>query len=258
MEDLRTANEPDLDLISINLTSPESALVIVAHPDDAEFQCGATLAKWARAGCIVHHLVLTDGSKGTWDRGMDQSLLVELRKEEQRKAATLLGGTGVVFLAKIDGELEPNRATRAQVCEVIRRLRPEVILGHDPWKRYRLHPDHAAAGTLCVEGIVAARDPFFHPEQLVDGITPHRPHALLLFEPDQPNHAEAVSEQDLQAQVEALFAHQSQIETSHLYKSTAADPIEQFRIKQRGELERCGRWASVPLAQQFHLMTGQI
>jgi LmbE family N-acetylglucosaminyl deacetylase len=258
MDDLRRANEPDLQLISVNLKTPKSALVIVAHPDDAEFQCGATLAKWARAGCIVHHLVLTDGSKGTWDRGMDQSVLVELRKAEQRKAATILGGTGVVFLGKIDGELQPNQATRAQVCEVIRRLKPEAILGHDPWKRYRLHPDHAAAGRLCVEGIVAARDPFFHAEQLVDGILPHRPESLLLFEPDQPNHAEAVSDRDLQAQVEALLAHESQIETTHLYKSSAEDPMEQFREEQRELFERAGRWASVPLAQQFHLITEQL
>ncbi|CAB4891306.1 unannotated protein [freshwater metagenome] len=258
MDDLRKANEPDLSQISVNLATPKSALVIVAHPDDAEFQCGATLAKWARAGCIVHHLVLTDGSKGTWDRGMDQSELVQLRKVEQRKAATILGGTGVVFLGQIDGELESNRATRAQVAAVIRRVKPEVVLGHDPWKRYRLHPDHAAAGRLCVEGIVAARDPFFHPEQLVDGITPHRPEALLLFEPDQPNHAESVSHQDLQTQIDALLAHESQVETTHLYKSTAADPIEQFRIQQREQLERTGRWASVPLAQQFHLLTEQL
>ncbi len=258
MDDLRRPNEPDVEQISINLATPQSALVIVAHPDDAEFQCGATLAKWARTGCIVHHLVLTDGSKGTWDRSIDQSELVQIRKEEQRQAATILGGTGVVFLAQIDGELKSNRATRAQVCAVIRRVQPEVILGHDPWKRYRLHPDHAAAGRLCVEGIVAARDPFFHPEQLVDGITPHRPQALLLFEPDQPNHAESVSDQDLEAQIGALLAHQSQIETTHFYKSAPGDAVEQFRIQQREQLERSGRWASVPLAQQFHLITEQL
>ena len=244
--------------ITIDLPQPNSALVIVAHPDDAEFHCGATLAKWARAGCTVHHLVLTDGSKGTWDRGMDQSVLVEVRKAEQRTAATILGGTGVVFLGKIDGELNSDRETRAQVSAIIRRLKPEVILGHDPWKRYRLHPDHAAAGRLCIEGIVAARDPFFHPEQLVDGITPHRPEALLLFEPDQPNHAETISEQDLQLQIDALLAHESQIETTHLYKSAAADPLQQFRIEQFERHERLGQWASVPLAQQFHLLTEQL
>ncbi|MEX0767120.1 MAG: PIG-L deacetylase family protein, partial [Microthrixaceae bacterium] len=252
MDDLRRAIEPDVEQITVNLTTPQSALVIVAHPDDAEFQCGATLAKWARAGCVVHHLILTDGSKGTWDRSIDQSELVQLRKAEQRQAATILGGTGVIFLSQIDGELESNRAVRAQVSAVIRRVQPEVVLGHDPWKRYRLHPDHAAAGRLCVEGIVAARDPFFHPEQLIDGITPHRPQALLLFEPDQPNHAESVTDQDLEAQIKALLAHQTQTETTHFYKSLEGDPVEHFRIQQRELLQRSGRWASVPLAQQFH------
>ena len=243
---------------SVDLEVPASALVIVAHPDDAEFQCGATLAKWARAGTVVHHLVLTDGSKGTWDRTVDQSELVRQRKDEQRRAATVLGGTGVVFLDGIDGELEANRSRRAQVCAVVRRLRPDVVLGHDPWKRYRLHPDHHAAGRLCVEGIVAARDPFFHPEQLVDGVTPHRPEALLLFEPDEADHAETVSEADLATKLAALEAHESQMETTHFYKGVEGDPLEQFRIRQRGRLEQAGRWAGVPLAEAYHLMVDQL
>ena len=76
---------------SIDLEVPERVLVIVAHPDDAEFQAGATLAKWTRMGAQVSHLVLTDGSKGTWDPNADQIALVERRKEEQRSAATASG-----------------------------------------------------------------------------------------------------------------------------------------------------------------------
>ncbi len=95
------------------LATPSSALVIAAHPDDAEFQCGATLAKWSRRGCTVHHLVLTDGSKGTWDPAADQSALVIQRRREQREAAHSLGATGeVVFLDRVDGELQPDVATR--------------------------------------------------------------------------------------------------------------------------------------------------
>ena len=240
--------------ITIDLPSPSSALVIVAHPDDAEFQAGATLAKWARAGCVIHHLVLTDGSKGTWDRSVDQSVLVERRKDEQRAAATILGGSGVVFFNSVDGELVATVPNRAKVAAVIRRLRPAVVLGHDPWKRYRLHPDHQAAGKLCVDGIVAARDPFFHPEQLIDGVTPHRPDALLLFEPDLANHAESVSEEDLATKLRALEAHESQMETTHFYRVDAGDPLEGFRVRQRGVLEDGGLWADVPLAERFHLM----
>ena len=116
--------------------------------------------------------------------------LVATRQEEQRAASRALGGIGsVVFLGWPDGELESGLRQRWEVCYWIRRLRPDVVLGHDPWKRYRLHPDHRHAGFLAVEGIVAARDPHFFPEQKVDH---HRPSALLLWEADEPDHVEDV------------------------------------------------------------------
>ena len=163
---------------TIDLPVPDRALVIVAHPDDAEFQAGATLAKWARAGCEVHHLVLTDGSKGTWDPTVDPAELVAERHREQHAAAHALTGSAdagrVHFLDLIDGELVCDVTNRGLVARVIRQVRPTVVIGHDPWKRYRLHPDHRAAGKLCVDGIVAARDPGFHPELLRDGLDPHQ------------------------------------------------------------------------------------
>jgi len=242
-----------------DLATPASALVIVAHPDDAEFQAGATLAKWSRSGAVVHHLVLTDGSKGTWDPSTDQAELVTRRQGEQRAAAGALGATGeCVFLGEIDGELRTDTDSRGRVAEVIRRLRPEVILGHDPWKRYRLHPDHHAAGRLCIDGIVAARDPFFHPEQLRDGLVPHRPDALLLFEADEANHIESVQEQDLEARNAALEAHVSQMETTHFYRVGEGDPLEEFRRRERQRLERGGADAGIPLEARYHLIVDQL
>jgi LmbE family N-acetylglucosaminyl deacetylase len=246
---------------SVDLPTPASALVVVAHPDDAEFQCGATLAKWARAGCQVHHLVLTDGSKGTWDPGVDQADLVRRRRDEQRAAATALGGAGVEFLDHVDGELRSDRTTRAEVAAVIRRLRPEVVLGHDPWRRYRLHPDHRAAGEIVVEAIVAARDPFFHPEQLGRGLRTHRPRALLLFEADEVNHLESVGESDLSAKLRALEAHASQLETTHFYRvddGTQADRLEAFRRRERERLRRAGEPAGLRLAEAYHLIVEQL
>ncbi|MEC7829154.1 MAG: PIG-L family deacetylase, partial [Actinomycetota bacterium] len=150
---------------------PDSALAIIAHPDDAEFQCGATLAKWAASGTVVHHLVCTDGSKGTWDPEVDQVALVATRKSEQIAAARRIDSKGsVIFLDQVDGELQSDLTMRSEVARVIRQLRPQVVLGHDPWRQYRLHPDHRHAGLLAVEGIVAARDPFFFPEH---GLEPH-------------------------------------------------------------------------------------
>src|SRR5690606_32639273 len=144
--------------VSRDLATPARALAIAAHPDDVEFQCGATLAKWAAAGCEVSHLICTDGSKGTWDVGADLAALVVTRQAEQHAAAKALGATGeVVFLGWPDGELDTGLRQRWEVAYWIRRLRPDVVLGHDPWKRYRLHPDHRAAGLLACDGVVAAR-----------------------------------------------------------------------------------------------------
>jgi LmbE family N-acetylglucosaminyl deacetylase len=191
--------------------TPGRALAVCAHPDDVEFGCGATLAKWSADGCVVSHLILTDGSKGTWDPTCDLQSLVRRRQEEQRAAARALGATGeVVFLGRVDGELVDDLATRSEVAEVIRRLRPDVVLGHDPWKRHRLHPDHRSAGFLTVDGAVAARDPHFFPEH---GLPHHRPDELLLFEADVIDHVEDVAG-FADTKVAALLAHQSQHEST--------------------------------------------
>jgi LmbE family N-acetylglucosaminyl deacetylase len=197
--------------MSENLEVPRRALAVGAHPDDIEFGCGATLAKWAAAGCEIHHLICTDGSRGSWDAAEDPAILVTTREEEQRAAARALGGTSeVTFLRWPDGELESGMRQRWQVCAAIRRTRPDVVLGHDPWKRYRLHPDHRSAGFLVTDGIVAARDPLFFPEQ---AWPPHRPTALLLFEADEPDHLEDVSGY-VEVKIAALLEHKSQHQTT--------------------------------------------
>jgi LmbE family N-acetylglucosaminyl deacetylase len=190
---------------------PARALAIGAHPDDIEFQAGATLAKWAAAGCVINHLILTDGSKGTWDADADTVALIATRREEQRAAARALGSTGeVVFLDAVDGELEATLERRGEVAYWIRRLQPDIVLGHDPWKRYRLHPDHRHAGWLAVDGVVAARDPHFFTHH---DVAHHRPHTLLLFEADEPDHVEDVTG-FADAKLAALLEHHSQFETT--------------------------------------------
>jgi LmbE family N-acetylglucosaminyl deacetylase len=150
--------------------------------------------------------VLTDGSKGTWDPNQDLAALVTTRRDEQREAARTLGAAAVHFLDSIDGELEPDDLRREQVCAAIRAARPDVVLGHDPWKQYRLHPDHRHAGELVIDGIVAARDPHFFPE----AGTPHRPSRLLLFEAQVVDHVEPVDPDDIAAKIDALLCHRSQ------------------------------------------------
>jgi LmbE family N-acetylglucosaminyl deacetylase len=225
---------------------PAVALAVGAHPDDVEFGCGGTLAKWAASGCIVHHLVCTDGSKGTWDPHADTAALVVTRQHEQRAAAAALGSRGeVVFLGWPDGELESGLRQRWEVAYWIRRLTPDVVLGHDPWKRYRLHPDHRNAGLLVCDAIVAARDPHFFPEQ---ELPHHRPHTLLLWEADAPDHAEDVST-SLDTKLAALEAHASQFEST--MKATTSDAMDAFRSRVRGRLAGLGEAHGFGYAEVF-------
>ncbi len=239
--------------ISSDLPVPGRALAIGAHPDDIEFGAGATLAKWAAAGCRIAHLVCTDGSKGSWDPHEDTARLVALRQDEQRAASRALGGEGnVVFLGWPDGELESGLRQRWEVAYWIRKLRPDVVLGHDPWRRYRLHPDHRHAGFLTTDGIVAARDPHFFPEQ---GEPPHRPQVLLLWEAEEPDHVEAASEQTVAAKIEALLAHRSQFRsTMRIEDPDAAGEVDAFRTRIMNRLAEHGARAGIAVGEGFKIM----
>lgn len=231
---------------SRDLPTPSCALAIGAHPDDVEFGAGATLAKWAAAGCVVHHVICTDGSKGTWNVEADLAHLVATRRDEQREAARRLGATGeVVFLDQVDGELENTRWLRDIVARWIRVLQPEVVLTHDPWKRYRLHPDHRNAGQLVCDAIVAARDPHFFPEH---GVPHHRPGTLLLWEADTVHHVEDVSN-FVDAKLHALLAHESQFEST--MKALDEDQLEAFDRRIRTRLATLGHDHGVAAAEVF-------
>jgi LmbE family N-acetylglucosaminyl deacetylase len=207
---------------TFDLAAPARALAIGAHPDDIEFGCGGTLAKWAESGTEVHLLVLTDGAKGTWDEHDDLPTLVARREREARDAATVLARGTVHFLGLPDGELESGRTERELVCAALRRIRPDVVLGHDPWQRYRLHPDHRHAGWLTVDGIVAARDPHFFPGA---GGAHHRPDRLLLFEADEPNHYERI-DATVRTKIDALLCHRSQWRSTMGIEAESPDEAE--------------------------------
>jgi LmbE family N-acetylglucosaminyl deacetylase len=240
--------------MSPQLATPEIALAIGAHPDDVEFGCGATLAKWAARGTEVHLLILTDGSKGTWNESDDLEALIVRRQHEARAAAHELGSGSVHFLGLVDGELESGARERAMVCEVIRQVRPTVVLGHDPWKRYRLHPDHRHAGWLTVDGIVAARDPQFFPGL---GGPHHRPETLALFEADEPDHVEAVDE-FIPKKIDALLAHRSQWRsTMHIEGDTAAEAEGRaaFAARIEAQARADGELDGGGFGEAFHLIT---
>lgn len=248
------ANDPGQPIPSIvdnfttDLQTPTSALAIGAHPDDVEFGCGGLLAKWADNGCTIHHLVCTDGSKGTWDPGADLVALAARRQHEQREAARRLGGARsgeVRFLGYVDGELDSTLVVRGEVAQIIRELQPQVVLGHDPWKRYRIHPDHRHAGLLACEGIVAARDPHFFSDQ---GLKHHRPELLLLWEADEPDHAEDVTSY-VDTKLNALSAHESQFESTMGALDEAQ--LETFRQSIRDRLRNLGAPHDMEAAEIF-------
>jgi LmbE family N-acetylglucosaminyl deacetylase len=260
----------DTETMTVDLPVPTSALAIGAHPDDIEFGAGATLAKWAASGCRIHHLILTDGSKGSWDPDEDLHRLVAARQHECRRAAARIDAAGtdvdavadvatdrVQFLGRVDGELANGADDRREVARVIRSVRPDVVLGHDPWRRYRLHPDHRAAGFLTLDAIVAARDPHFVPEL---GLDPHRPSTLLLWEADLPNHVEGVSGFEV-TKVEALLCHRSQLETTmglaptHDANGAVPGPAG-FTSQIEWQLAQHGALAGLDSGEAFRLMDG--
>lgn len=254
---LRMSNEPGqpivddhIDIKSVDLPTPSVALAIGAHPDDIEFGCGGTLAKWAAAGCLVHHLVLTDGSKGTWNPQADIAALVTVRREEQREAARRLGARGdVIFLDQVDGELEESPQLRDRIVAEVRRLKPDVVLGHDPWKRYRLHPDHRRAGYLTCDSLVAARDPHFAKHL---GIAHHRPSHLLLWEADTPDHGEDIS-LTVETKISALLAHETQFEST--MKAVEPTELDRFSQRMRDRIAENGRRMGRPGGEVFKRMS---
>ena len=192
-------------------TDTKRALVIGAHPDDNEFGAGGTVARLAAQGWEVIFIIVTNGNKGSHDPDVSSYELSELREQEQRAAAEVLGVKQVVFLRNNDGELEPTPALRSEIAFYIRHFKPHYVFTHDPWKQYMLHPDHRAVGFAVIDGIVSARDHLFMPGLGQIGIGVWRPEALYLWTAEQPDHGEDVSD-FVEQKIAALKEHHSQLD----------------------------------------------
>jgi len=197
------------------------ALAVGAHPDDVELAAGGLVATWAAAGVHVELAVLTSGQLGSADPAIDPTGLGRVREAEARAAARVLGAARVHFLGQMDGRLEASVALRHRVARLVREVRPDVVVGHDPWRRWLLHPDHRAAGLLTVDGAVVAR------ETLLDlgGVPAHRPHTVLLWGTDAPDEVVDIGGV-LDVKLAALAAHASQLpdaeETARRVRTWAA------------------------------------
>jgi LmbE family N-acetylglucosaminyl deacetylase len=221
----------------------DSALIVVAHPDDCEFMCGGTVAGWTQASAVVTLLVATDGAKGSHDPSLPDAKLSETRQAEQREAAAVLGIRDVHFLDVPDGGLKRTDALLLGVVRMIRSTRPDVVVSFDPWRLYELHPDHRAVGWIACDAAYRAKEPRFDLDLAEAGLPPWRPSELWLVDAQEPNHVEDVSAQ-FETKLRAILCHKSQYATS--MRIFAGDPgsaarfEEGLRASSAGIGEPCG------------------
>lgn len=155
-------------------------MVIMAHPDDAEFICAGTVAKWAAEREEITYVLGTSGDKGSDDLHMTAERLMAVREAEQRAACEVLGVKEVVFLRMPDAELVPDLEMRKSITRVIRQHRPDAVICQDPTDRwvgseYIQHPDHIAMGEATLAALFpSARDRLTFPELLAEGLEPHK------------------------------------------------------------------------------------
>lgn len=194
---------------------PGRALVVAAHPDDADFGAAGTAYLWSRAGWQFYYLVCTNGAKGSEDESLTPADLVRIRREEQREAARLLGVKEVFFLDHEDGELTASREFLGEVVRVIRLVRPDAIFTHDPESiivrdSFVNHSDHRVTGMVAVDAVYpAARDRLNFPEHLREGLQPHRVSTIYIWGSERANFEVDITDV-FERKLEALRAHKSQ------------------------------------------------
>ena len=190
---------------------PKRALVVMAHPDDAEFLCAGTVAKLCAEGWQVWYCLATSGDKGTKDAEMTRERLAGIREQEQRDACRILGVQDVIFLRHPDGFVENSFALRGEIVRVIRELKPDTVITWDGFRRGFNHNDHRNVGIATYDAVYpASRDPLYYPEQIEEGLDWHRVGELWLAGADEPDWFVDISEY-WETKIEALLRHTSQV-----------------------------------------------
>jgi LmbE family N-acetylglucosaminyl deacetylase len=203
--------------------TPGVAMVVMAHPDDAEFGCAGTVAGWVNEGWEVYYVLCTDAASGGPDEAVDVSpearrTITETRKAEQRAAGKVLGPKDVFFLDLPDGTLEPTLDLRRELVRFYRTYRPTRLICQSPeraWKPVmaigRHHPDHLAAGAAAIAAMYpASQNPWDFPELLAEGLQPHKIKELYVMGAPEVNHAVDISA-TFETKLAALRAHESQV-----------------------------------------------
>ena len=197
---------------------PESAMAIVAHPDDIEFSCAGTTARWAKAGARIAYLLCTSGDVGIAEPSMTRARATEIREAESRAAAEIAGVRDVIFLREPDGMLEATIALRKRIVREIRRFRPEVIITGDPTvvfssADYINHPDHRAAAQAALDATfpAAGQPNLFEEIEKEDGFKAHKVRKVLANVWSGPADLYVNIESTIEVKIEALKAHKSQM-----------------------------------------------
>jgi LmbE family N-acetylglucosaminyl deacetylase len=194
---------------------PRRALVIAAHPDDADFGAAGTAYLWSQQGWEFSYLVCTNGAKGSDDESMSPERLIALRRDEQREAARLLGVKDVAFLDYEDGELKSDRYFLGDVVRHIRKVRPFAVFTHDPEAiivrdSFVNHADHRATGLTAVDAVYpAARDRLNFPEHIAAGLQPHKTAEIYIWGSEKAKFDVDITDV-IEKKIEALRAHRSQ------------------------------------------------
>lgn len=187
------------------------ALVIAAHPDDAEFGAAGTVARWTGEGKTVVYVLCTDGEKGTSDRSVSPAWLAEVREKEQLAAAEVLGVREVEFLRYPDQGLEDTAQFRKDIVRVIRKYKPAIVVTSDPYRRYLWHRDHRVAGQVVLDAVFPfARDHLAYPDLLDEGLEPHKVKKILFWAADDINHRVDITD-TFPVKLAALRCHETQV-----------------------------------------------
>ena len=192
-------------------TEYQTYLWVVAHPDDAEFSSAGTIAKLSREGKRVVIIQVTSGDRGSSDREAVPEQLAATREAEEQESAKRLGVAEVVYLRCPDGRLTPDIDLREKIVRAIRTHRPDVVVTHDPFRPYALHPDHRAVGMATHDAVYpTARDHLNFPDHLASGLEPHKTAEIWYFGAEQPDRYVDITE-TFDAKIDALKAHKSQV-----------------------------------------------
>jgi len=196
--------------------NPESAMAIVAHPDDIEFSCAGTLARWVNDGARLSYVICTSGDVGFDEPNMTKEKAAQIREAEQIAAADIVGASEVIFLHEPDGLLQPTIELRKKLVREIRRFQPEVVMCGDPtivWagNDYINHPDHRAAATAALDATFpAAGQPQLFEELAKEGLLAHKPRKVYVTSWRGADYFVDI-EETIEIKIDALRAHKSQM-----------------------------------------------